>query len=209
METLLPLRPGQVKNCPEGGFVVATLERTMRKANLGAPIRVYNATGTQVQELKGHANYVRSLAFNGDSEIISGSFDGTAKRWNLDGSCVETLKTNHEGCVSCVMGVPSSSRIITGSSGSKVENGRSNAKLRVWESVASGTWCSSANPLIILSLECYATLISRFALEHRYNSEGDTPFGTQRQCERPRNAGKDGTLRFMFQRRYDIDSNTW
>ena len=105
METLLPLRPGQVKNCPEGGFVVATLERTMRKANLGAPIRVYNATGTQVQELKGHTNYVRSLAFNGDSEIISGSFDGTAKRWNLDGSCVETLKTNHEGCVSCVMGV--------------------------------------------------------------------------------------------------------
>ena len=36
-------------------------------------------------------------------------------------------------------GVPGSSRIITGSSGSKVENGRSNAKLRVWESAASGT----------------------------------------------------------------------
>ena len=141
VETLLPLRPGQVKNCPEGGFVVATLERTLRKSNMGAPIRVYNATGTQIQELKGHTNYVRSLAFNGDSEIISGSFDGTAKRWSLDekGSCVETLKANHEGCVSCVMGVPGSSRIITGSSGSKVENGRSNAKLRVWESVASGS----------------------------------------------------------------------
>lgn len=103
VETLLPLRPGQVKNCPEGGFVVATLERTMRKADLGAPIRIYDASGTQIHELAGHANYVRSLAFNGESEIISGAFDGTARRWNLDkASCSETLKASHEGCAACV-----------------------------------------------------------------------------------------------------------
>lgn len=133
IEALLPIRPGQIKECPEGGFVCSTFERLCVKQGMGAAVRIYDVRGVQVKCLNGHSASVKSLGFYEDTSIISGSFDGTARLWNLkDGSCTSVM-SGHEGCVSSVLGLPESSAIFTGSSGAKlIADGVTDSKFRVW-----------------------------------------------------------------------------
>lgn len=62
----------------------------------------------QVRSMKGHTNLVTSLAIwtspGGELVVISGSYDGTARLWNLKtGACLRTLSGHDGGIESCTV----------------------------------------------------------------------------------------------------------
>ena len=71
---------------------------------------------TYLQTLKGHSDYVHSVAYSPDgSRIISGSDDNTIKIWDVNiGTCLKTLE-GHSNYVGSVSFSPDSIRIISGS----------------------------------------------------------------------------------------------
>ena len=71
---------------------------------------------TCLQTLKGHSDYVHSVAYSPDgSRIISGSDDNTIKIWDVNiGTCLKTLE-GHSNYVGSVSFSPDSIRIISGS----------------------------------------------------------------------------------------------
>jgi len=100
-------------------------------------IRVFDsATHGLIATLNGHEKAVTSLSWfdnNNDGQLllISGSWDGTAKMWNLEtGTCVATLP-GHENTVS-VQGLPHG-RLATGSAGIAQGNQIHDHKIRIWE----------------------------------------------------------------------------
>jgi len=103
--------------------------------------------------LKGHDKPVTSLSFLKFSEesessgcyLITGSWDGTAKIWDLNsGQCCATLD-GHENTVS-VQGLPpqdKKARFATGSAGVAVGNSISDFKIRIYEVASSSSPSSS------------------------------------------------------------------
>lgn len=81
-------------------------------------IRVWNVQGTCVSELPGHEDWVSSICFFptvGTSKILSGSWDGTAKIWDLESrTCLHTLSKQHTNYVSTVTVSPDGSLCATG-----------------------------------------------------------------------------------------------
>lgn len=81
-------------------------------------VRVWNVKGECVSELKGHEDWISSICFfptMGASKIISGSWDGTAKIWDLEaGICLHTLSGQHTNYVSTVTVSPDGSLCATG-----------------------------------------------------------------------------------------------
>jgi phospholipase A-2-activating protein len=115
-----------------------------------AIIRVFDsASHTLQRELKGHDKAVTSLAVAATeaapSVLVSGSWDGTAKIWNVQqGSLIATLP-NHENAV-CVAVLPSNNnsssntlKVATGSAGVAVNNVVVDHAVRLWSiDVATG-----------------------------------------------------------------------
>jgi dynein assembly factor with WDR repeat domains 1 len=70
-----------------------------------------------LQTLTGHKNVVYALSFNlpfGD-KVGTGSFDTTAKLWNIkDGTCLSTFR-GHQGEIVCLSFDPQSLYMATGS----------------------------------------------------------------------------------------------
>ena len=100
------------------------------------------------RELKGHTNNVSSLSWlqqpqnNGPSSysssllLLSGSWDGTARIWNIDnGECVQVLP-DHEN-TTVVLGLESGG-IVTGSAGIAQNNRIVETKIRIWQPVDLG-----------------------------------------------------------------------
>ncbi|CAM9846412.1 unnamed protein product, partial [Chrysoparadoxa australica] len=78
-------------------------------------IRVYGMDGSQQRLLTGHSGGVISLGWTAGSKLISGSWDGTAKVWDIEGGqCLMTLEGHENGV--CVAGLPNGN-IATGSTG--------------------------------------------------------------------------------------------
>ena len=66
------------------------------------------------QKLKGHTNVVYSISFNlpYDDKVGTGSFDNTAKLWNVNnGKCLSTYKV-HLGEVVCFAFDPTKPQIL-------------------------------------------------------------------------------------------------
>ena len=85
--------------------------------------------------LEGHQKGVISFSWTTGGQLISGSWDGTAKVWTLDfinqkGSCVQTLGPHENGVH--VLGL-SDGNIATTSTGEAVNDRPANFKLRIWD----------------------------------------------------------------------------
>jgi len=93
-------------------------------------IRVFDNEGVLQSTLEGHAKGVISFSWTEEHNLISGSWDGTAKIWSLQtNSCVGTLQPHENGVH--VLGL-SGSQVATTSTGESVEGRPANFKLRIW-----------------------------------------------------------------------------
>lgn len=97
-------------------------------------IRVFNHEHALLHTLEGHEKAVTSLSLWGDDYLISGSWDGTAKVWNLSNKSLVATCAGHENTVSvCAIGCEGSSLILaTGSAGTAQNNVISNHSIRIW-----------------------------------------------------------------------------
>jgi phospholipase A-2-activating protein len=107
-----------------------------------AHIRVFDAAHQLQATLKGHEKPVTSLAFASTSEggnayLVSGSWDGTAKVWELSRNAMVATLPDHENSV-CVTGVSAEGlpngtlKIATGSAGMAQNNQISGHSVRIW-----------------------------------------------------------------------------
>lgn len=94
-------------------------------------IRVFDVNGNILSTYEGHTKGVISLSWTHDNFLLSGSWDGTAKLWDLESSqCIQTLGT-HENGVHAI-GLPDG-RIATVSTGESVNERPANFQLRFWD----------------------------------------------------------------------------
>jgi WD40 repeat protein len=95
-------------------------------------IRVYDTTGNPVMVLEGHVKGVISFSWTAGGSLISGSWDGTAKIWDLSRNGLLTHSLGpHENGVN-VLGLPDG-RIATTSTGEAVDGKPANYRLRLWD----------------------------------------------------------------------------
>jgi phospholipase A-2-activating protein len=122
----LPIPAGVVPECPAGGFATGSMDKK---------IRVYSGDGARVAVLTGHEGGVTSLALSGCGKyLLSGSWDGTARVWDVQSkACVHVLPDHENGV--CVIGLPNGT-IVTGSTGKQVGNTVVDFKLRFWTNFA-------------------------------------------------------------------------
>ena len=76
----------------------------------------------RLKTLEGHSHWVNSVAYSPDgTKIISGSFDGIIKIWDVNtGECLKTLE-GHEYSVNSVAYSPDGTKIVSGSSDDTVK----------------------------------------------------------------------------------------
>jgi len=136
----LPPNPKQIPalTSPPHPLSISSIPVAVISGSLTNTISLHSATGSVLQELTGHTGGVISFSWlphPTDNILLSGSWDGTCKIWNLSNmdftncSPVQSLD-GHENGVSVVGLNPTT--IITGSTGKKGEVGIIDQKLRVW-----------------------------------------------------------------------------
>ena len=120
--SMLALPPGVLEECPDGGFITGSMDKR---------IRVYSIECILVRTLLGHTGGVISLSWCLVSgNLISGSWDGTARVWDLaTGECNQVLPGHENGV--CVLGLPDGT-IATGSTGEQQNNTVVNFHIRLW-----------------------------------------------------------------------------
>jgi WD40 repeat protein len=99
-------------------------------------IRVFDSIGNPLLQLAGHAKGVISFSWTATGQLISGSWDGTARIWEFSGkpeevvaNCVAILDKHENGVQ--VLGLPDGS-VATTSTGESVNDRPANFKLRIW-----------------------------------------------------------------------------
>ena len=110
---------------PSGGFVTGCHDHK---------VRLYSNEGVLVSRGDSHTKSVVSLSLNPkNGEIISGSWDGSAKTWKVtDNGLVNTSTLpGHENGV-CVLGLPNGN-IVTGSAGVKRGQQAEGFQIRIWK----------------------------------------------------------------------------
>lgn len=110
------------EDLPEGGFISGALD---------ARIHIYNNSGVYQGCLDGHTGGVISFDWTSTGQLISGSWDGTARVWDVaNKKCIHVLGGQENGV--CVVGLPSGD-IFTGSTGRKDERDRHvDYRIRRW-----------------------------------------------------------------------------
>lgn len=113
---------GVLPDCPEGAFATGSMDKR---------IHIFSPTGERVAVLEGHEGGVISLALsNCKKHLLSGSWDGTCRVWDLcSQSCLYVLDDHENGV--CVLGLPNGV-IVTGSTGKQVGNAVTGFQLRFW-----------------------------------------------------------------------------
>ncbi|TMW57534.1 hypothetical protein Poli38472_003459 [Pythium oligandrum] len=119
---LAKLPPNVLATCPSGGFVTGCMDKA---------VRVYDLEGNLISILRGHEGGVISLGFTADYKyLLSGSWDGTARVWDLATmQCVHVLEGHENGV--CVLGLPNGV-VVTGSTGRQEGNTVVDFQLRFW-----------------------------------------------------------------------------
>jgi len=120
------LGPGINETYPQGVFITGCLDSV---------IRIYDPnTQELLLQLTEHTKGVISFSWTVTHKLISGSWDGTARIWDLDlgGGCLMEL-TGHENGVN-VLGLESG-HVMTTSSGVTIDSKPMNFQLRVWDPV--------------------------------------------------------------------------
>ena len=103
-------------------------------AELTHVIRIFSHDHQFLAEFLGHDKAVTSLSWVGESFLVSGSWDGTARVWNMDTQALVTTLEGHENTVS-VAGISMQGSILTiatGSAGIAMNNAISNHTIRIW-----------------------------------------------------------------------------
>ena len=105
-------------------------------------VRVFSHAHELLFQLEGHEKAVTSLSWartasdSSPQYLVSGSWDGTAKVWNMSNKSLVTTLEGHENTVS-VCGLESESddkiNIATGSAGIAANNAISGHAVRIWE----------------------------------------------------------------------------
>ena len=120
--SMICLPPNRLPTFPEGCIITGCMD---------CVIRIFDLTGNPISELIGHTKGVISLSWASSFYLLSGSWDGTAKIWNLsNATCICTMP-NHENGVH-ILGL-SNNRIATTSTGESVNSKPANFKLRIWD----------------------------------------------------------------------------
>ncbi|KAK8799497.1 hypothetical protein WA158_006046 [Blastocystis sp. Blastoise] len=95
--------------------------------------RLLTFDGTTLQTYSGHSSGVISLGLTNQNQLITGSWDGTAKVWSIEsGECIYTLPNQENGI--SVIGLPDGT-VVTASTGMKSDDLNPQLigyKLRVW-----------------------------------------------------------------------------
>ncbi len=98
---------------------------------MDSKIRIFDENGVLGSTLEGHSKGIISFSWTTTGQLISGSWDGTAKIWDLEtNSCVQTLQPHENGVH--VLGL-SNSLVATTSTGESVDGKPANFKLRIWD----------------------------------------------------------------------------
>lgn len=103
-------------------------------------IRLYDKTGHQVGQLVGHDKPVISFSWTENYSLISGSWDGTARRWNLQSYLCTLNCQGHENGVHVLC--LDNEILVTVSTGEQVNNKPANFRLRLW-SLSTGQMLGS------------------------------------------------------------------
>lgn len=107
---------------PGGGFATGSMDKK---------VRLFAADGAREAELAGHEGGVISLAVSPCGRwLLSGSWDGSARVWDLRSRQCAHVLPDHENGV-CVLALPDGS-VVTGSTGRQVGNTVVDFKLRFW-----------------------------------------------------------------------------
>ena len=75
--------------------------------------------GNLVKTLIGHEKGVISLSWTGDCSLLSGSWDGTGRMWDIsNGTCIRTFPQHENGVH--IISLSNSDTIVTTSTGEQV-----------------------------------------------------------------------------------------
>ena len=97
-------------------------------------IRIFDPDTSELMvKLEGHSKGVISFSWTVDNHLISGSWDGTAKIWDLESSQVIKTLGGHENGVH-VLGLKSG-LIVTTSTGESVDGKPANFQIRYWDPI--------------------------------------------------------------------------
>lgn len=124
------LPAGAHKAFPDGCIITGCMD---------SKIRIFDSIGNPLHEIQGHEKGVISFSWTSKGELISGSWDGTARIWSLElSSMTETVQSeckfvlgSHENGVH-VLGLPDG-RVVTTSTGESVNEKPANFKVRIWD----------------------------------------------------------------------------
>ena len=135
-------------------------------------IRLFDtATSSMLGLLEGHSKGIISLNWTDNGYLLSGSWDGTAKVWDVENrKCIKTL-SNHENGVH-IIGL-SSGLVVTTSTGESVNNKPANYKIRIWDI------CSTPGDdgILLDTIEDHEgsiRSIARILLDHGYDGYATT-----------------------------------
>eukprot|EP01041_Mallomonas_annulata_P006848 gene6848-13870_t len=119
---LISLSPGKLELYSDGCIITGCQD---------CMIRIFDTMGNLLGTLKGHEKGVISFSWTNNYNLISGSWDGTARVWDIStGTCIQVLG-GHENGVH-VLGLPDGS-IATTSTGEQVDGRPGNYFLRFWD----------------------------------------------------------------------------
>jgi phospholipase A-2-activating protein len=122
----LPANPVSV--LPKGCLVTGCMDNI---------IRIYDTIGNPLMNLEGHTKGIISFSWSIEGYLLSGSWDGTAKVWDLNtGLCLFTLGDQENGVH--VLGC-NNGHIATVSTGESVNSKPANFKLRIWDISSSNS----------------------------------------------------------------------
>ena len=107
--SLASLSAGRLDSYPDGAFITGCQDKL---------IRIFDSIGTLTKLLVGHEKGVISFSWTPECFLLSGSWDGTCRLWDISsGSCVHVF-TSHENGVNVLY---LDDRIITTSTGEQVD----------------------------------------------------------------------------------------